>query len=378
MRAVHARGLASASPRRGRFAVSPPLFARDGEAADAGLLPAAALGGAGGAAGCAARRAALLRFALRAAALSALAAGFVYATLDLARDGPLALALHAYLRWTAAGGFEAALVFALVYALCVVAMVPELALWLGGGFAFGAAYGPAAGTAVAAAAAMAGQLLGNTAAFVLGRALLGGCLARAARRFALARAVDAALRDDAAALRILLLLRLSPLTPNQLLNYLLAGTALRLRPFAAATLAMAPSIVCFSALGAAVTALADATRGQAGGPPALALALAAAGGVATLAAIALLAVYTRRQLRAALAAAAADAADAAPGGGGAAAAQPGAAAAAADGGELGAGGALQRSPLSDGAPQPPPPPAPAAPPPALAPPGIIHATNVAR
>ena len=113
---------------------------------------------------------------------------FIFATVDLAQDGPLAIALQSYLRWTAEGGFLAVIVFAVVYAVCVVAMIPEIVLWLGGGYAFGAAYGPAAGTAVAGCAVMAGQFVGNAAAFLLGRALLGDCLAAAARRYKLARA----------------------------------------------------------------------------------------------------------------------------------------------------------------------------------------------
>ena len=228
---------------------------------------------------------------------------FVWASVDLAQDGPLAALLQRYLQWTASGDLAAILAFALVYAVCVAVMVPEVVLWLGGGYAFCQSWGLAGGTAVAGCAIMVGQVAGNAFAFLLGRALLGDCLAAAARRYALARALNAALSDDAAALRILLLLRLSPLTPNQLLNYLLAGTGLALRPFLLATVAMAPSVILFCALGGVIKALADVTRGQAGESRSLAIGLAVGGGAVTIAAIALLSVVTRRQLRAALAAA---------------------------------------------------------------------------
>lgn len=154
-----------------------------------------------------------------AAALAVVAAAGAVTILDAEAPARAAAALRG-------GGPLAAALLAVAYVLGAVLLVPAPILHLVTGFALG----PFLGTAVAIPAAAAGAC----AAFAIGRWLVRERAALIAARTPALAGLDAALSETG--FRVVLLLRLAPLSPFAVLNFLLGATPVRLRDFAAATL----------------------------------------------------------------------------------------------------------------------------------------------
>ena len=137
-------------------------------------------------------------------------------------------------------GILAAVVFALAYAVLTVALVPGSLMTL----AAGAVFGGVGGTLVTVAGATAGATL----AFIASRRL------SQARIEALAgpRLRDLDGRLSARGFTSVLVLRLVPLAPFNVLNYALGATSVRLRDYVGATaIGIVPATFTFAAAGAA-------------------------------------------------------------------------------------------------------------------------------
>jgi uncharacterized membrane protein YdjX (TVP38/TMEM64 family) len=231
---------------------------------------------------------ALARARTALAAVGALAAvalaGFGARELDLARR---ALELAA---WSRGAGPAGVVLYALAYVLATVLLLPGSALTLAAGFAWGPVWGVALVSPV--------SVLASTAAFLLGRTLLRARVEARVGRDPRVAAIDRAIGDDG--LRLVLLLRLSPVLPFNLLNVALALTRVRLRDYVlGSAIGMLPGTVLYVYLGSLAT---TATELLAGRRPAgdAGVALTLAGLAATLAAVVLVTRASRRALRRAL------------------------------------------------------------------------------
>lgn len=142
--------------------------------------------------------------------------------------------------------------FAIAYVVAAVLLLPGAALTAGAGFA----YGPLWGTLLVSPVSVVAALL----AFLLGRTAARGWIARrtaANPRFA---AIDEAIAGSG--LKIVLLLRLSPLVPYSLLNYALGLTRVSLRDYlVASTVGMLPGTLLFVYLGSLVTSASELAGG---------------------------------------------------------------------------------------------------------------------
>ncbi len=182
------------------------------------------------------------------------------------------------------------LVFFAVYIISTVAMLPGSILTLAAGFA----YGPAWGLVIASPASVAGA----TCAFLLGRTLFRDWVSRRLGNSPRARAIDAAIEHQG--FKLVLLLRLSPVLPFNVLNYSLSLTRLRLRTYVVASfLGMLPGTAFYAYLGSLVPAAAELrAAGSAGGSARLALYVA--GFAATIAVVVVATRAARRALAAEL------------------------------------------------------------------------------
>lgn len=116
--------------------------------------------------------------------------------------------------------------FIVIYAVSTVALLPGSILTMLAGFV----YGPIYGLVVVVPAA----LLGATSAFLLGRTVLRDWVRKKMDRSPRTRALDKAI--DREAFKLVLLLRLSPLVPFNVLNYALSLSGISVRRFVLATL----------------------------------------------------------------------------------------------------------------------------------------------
>jgi uncharacterized membrane protein YdjX (TVP38/TMEM64 family) len=146
-----------------------------------------------------------------------------------------------------------AAVFVAAYVAATVLLLPGSILTLGAGFA----YGPVYGTLLV----MLASNLGASSSFLLGRTVLRERVARRIAGDARFSAVDAAV--GAQGFRVVLLLRLSPLFPFNLLNYALGLTRVRLRDYVLASIpGMFPGTLLYVYLGSLVTSVSQLTSGQ--------------------------------------------------------------------------------------------------------------------
>jgi uncharacterized membrane protein YdjX (TVP38/TMEM64 family) len=144
--------------------------------------------------------------------------------------------------------------FAAVYIVAVVLLVPAAPMTLAAGVAFGAWAFPLV---------LAAATVGATLAFLVARYVARGRLTKYLEKRARLRAVDKAVSDEG--WKVVMLMRLSPLVPFNLQNYLFGATDIRLRPYALATLVgMIPGTILYVYLGAAGKA---ALGEQGGGSP---------------------------------------------------------------------------------------------------------------
>lgn len=150
-------------------------------------------------------------------------AGFVAVVL-IVRALPVVAWLGALAEWVRALGPAGVAAYGVACVVAGILTVPSAPLSIAGGWAFG----PVLGTLVTVAA----NTLASAIAFWVGRLLFHDPERFTQRGGVIARAVRAA---GSGGFRLVLLLRLSPVTPFAALNYAFGATAMRARDFSAAT-----------------------------------------------------------------------------------------------------------------------------------------------
>merc|ERR1712003_390883 len=105
---------------------------------------------------------------------------------------------------------------------------------------------------------MGGASAGAIVAFLLGRYLLRDWVKTLTIKYPLFEAVDTALEDKG--LRIMCLLRLSPIIPFNALNYIAGITAISLAAYTWAMIAILPGTILYVFLGATAGSLADSSQ----------------------------------------------------------------------------------------------------------------------
>lgn len=195
--------------------------------------------------------------------------------------------ITAFALWVNSLGIWGPVAFMVGYVVATVAFVPGSFLTMAGG----AIFGLLGGTAYVLCAAT----VGASAAFVISRYLARGAVERKLRGNEKFAAIDRAVGEQG--LKIVTLLRLSPVFPFNLLNYGLGLTGVRFRDYLLACLAMLPGTFLYVYYGKAVgdvAALAAGERAEQGAEQWVFLALGLA---ATIAVTALVTRLARRALR---------------------------------------------------------------------------------
>ena len=142
--------------------------------------------------------------------------------------------------------------------LSTVLFVPGSILTIGTGFAFGTAFGTFMGVILASIAVFFGAFIGSVASFLLGRYLFRDCVVQLAASYPIFQAVDRALQGNG--LKIMILLRLSPLIPYNALDYMSGITAISLWAYSVALVAILPGVIMFTFIGATASSLVDGTK----------------------------------------------------------------------------------------------------------------------
>ncbi len=164
-----------------------------------------------------------------------------------------------FLDWVRGMGAWAPVLLAAVYVVACVMFIPGSILTLGAGFLFGVILGTVT--------VSIGSVLGATAAFLVGRTVARRWIERKTAISPKFQAIDHAVGRQG--FKIVLLTRLSPVFPFNLLNYAFGLTRVSLRDyFLASWIGMLPGTIMYVYLGSAAKSLTDLATGQVEGGPA--------------------------------------------------------------------------------------------------------------
>lgn len=211
-------------------------------------------------------------------------AGALLGLLTAVALSPIAEWLGIAVEWIQSHPGAAKITFIGAYIVAAVLVVPGSILTLAAGFVFGLPLG--------VVLVSVGSVAGAGAAFLVGRFLARDWVAQRVARLPRFRALDSATHHEG--FLIVLLARLSPLFPFNLLNYGLSLTAVKFRDYVLATwLGMLPATVVYVYIGTLAKDLAQLTSGNIDQGPGR-IALLVAGFAAT---VALTVVITRKANR---------------------------------------------------------------------------------
>merc|ERR1712238_299882 len=162
-----------------------------------------------------------------------------------------------FLEWIEDNPTLGVIAFIGVYFICTVCFIPGSILTLGAGFVFSASTSSLwTGVLLGTIAVFIGASLGAIASFLLGRYLFrDGFVARLTRKYTVFEAIDTALAEKG--FRIMVLLRLSPIMPFNVLNYVSGITAIQFLHYCIACVAMLPGTILFVFLGASAGSLSE-------------------------------------------------------------------------------------------------------------------------
>mmetsp|Transcript_31215 Transcript_31215/g.34957 ORF Transcript_31215/g.34957 Transcript_31215/m.34957 type:complete len:344 (-) Transcript_31215:69-1100(-) len=162
-----------------------------------------------------------------------------------------------FLEWIEDNPILGVIAFIGVYFICTVCFIPGSILTLGAGFVFSASTSSLwTGVLLGTIAVFIGASLGAIASFLLGRYLFrDGFVARLTQKYTVFEAIDNALAEKG--FRIMVLLRLSPIIPFNVLNYVSGITAIKLFHYCIACFAMLPGTILYVFLGASAGSLSE-------------------------------------------------------------------------------------------------------------------------
>mmetsp|Transcript_28905 Transcript_28905/g.60444 ORF Transcript_28905/g.60444 Transcript_28905/m.60444 type:complete len:387 (+) Transcript_28905:58-1218(+) len=161
-----------------------------------------------------------------------------------------------FLDWVAQHPTKGILAVIAIFAIATVLFMPAAVLTMGAGFAFHSAFDSfSKGVVLGSIAVFCGAVLGSISAFLIGRYLFRQTVMGMASKYPMFRAIDRALQGNG--LKIMFLLRLSPLIPYNALDYISGVTSIPLWSYACAMIGMLPGTVMFVAIGATASSLSD-------------------------------------------------------------------------------------------------------------------------
>ncbi len=182
-----------------------------------------------------------------------LAVGVVMVLLLVTFRRELAASVPRFTEWVDGMGVWGPVVFMLGYAIATVAFVPGSLLTLAAGAIFGIAQG--------LLLVFVGASVGATAAFFLARTVARSAIEQKLENNSRFAAVDRAVEREG--LKIVMLLRLSPVFPFNMLNYALGLTRVRPRDYMIACLGMLPGTMLYVYTGKVVGDVAAVAGGAA-------------------------------------------------------------------------------------------------------------------
>jgi uncharacterized membrane protein YdjX (TVP38/TMEM64 family) len=162
-----------------------------------------------------------------------------------------------FLNWVEDNPILGVLAFMLVYLIATVFFIPGSILTLGAGFVFSASTNSLwTGVLLGTIAVFIGASFGAILSFLLGRYLFrDGFITKLTKKYTVFKAIDNALEEKG--LRIMILLRLSPIIPFNVLNYVSGVTGIKFLDYCIACIGMLPGTILYVFLGSSAGSLSE-------------------------------------------------------------------------------------------------------------------------
>jgi len=170
---------------------------------------------------------------------------FIAAIFVVTKNNNFQEGLNAVLIGVKALGWLAPVVYIIIYNLATLLFIPGSILTMTGGFLFGVFWG--------SVYVLIGAMLGAILAFLVGRYLSRDWVSQQMESYPKFQAIDEAVKKEG--WKIVLLTRLSPLFPFNLLNYAFGVTQVSLRDYVLGSLGIIPATVAYVYFGSLATNL---------------------------------------------------------------------------------------------------------------------------
>ena len=225
--------------------------------------------------------------------LAVLLVGLIaYVIADSLTARHIASALDDFLEWIEENPTSGFFAFIVVYFIATILWIPGAILTLGAGFVFGSAFGVGPGVLLGSLSVFIGASLGSIAAFLMARYFFRDAVGRLSTKYATFQALDRAFESKG--LRIMILLRLSPIIPFNAINYVAGVTTLKFWHFVIALIAILPGTALYVFLGASAGSLMETDMSS--NDSTVTIIVVVVGIVFGVAAIALTSYYAKKEL----------------------------------------------------------------------------------
>lgn len=213
--------------------------------------------------------------------------------------------LKYFLEWVEENPALGAVSFAAVYVFTTICFIPGIFLTLGSGLVFGRALGIGLGVMVGSLVVITGAVVSAIVSFLLGRFVLKHQAQELFDRFMILKAIDKAI--EAQGKKLVFLLRLSPVVPFSVFNYVMGVTAINLKDYVLSCIGMIPGTVAYVFVGTTASSILGGDSEEESGDgqnesmaSMVQLVVIIVGAVSTLLAVVLVSVYSKRALNKAL------------------------------------------------------------------------------
>ena len=165
-----------------------------------------------------------------------------------------------FLEWVENNTVLGMVVFVLVYIVATVLFVPGLILTLGAGFVYNMVYGLSLGLVIATSVVFVGASIGSILAMLMGRYVFRESLRARIQKYPKLMAIEDAVQEEG--LKLVTLLRLSPIIPFNAFNYFMGITSVRFKDYSLGSFGLLPGTLAYAYFGTALGSISEAAEGK--------------------------------------------------------------------------------------------------------------------
>jgi uncharacterized membrane protein YdjX (TVP38/TMEM64 family) len=168
--------------------------------------------------------------------------------------------IEPFFEWFQSNLYQGMFLYTILYTVMVVVFIPTTFLTYGGAFAFTKSCGPLYAFFITTFLVVLSNQLGGIVCFVLGRFFMRRWIRRTlTRKVKLFRAIDMGLKHNG--FKLVFLMRMTPIMPYNIMNYMMGVTSLKMRDFNLGCLGMIPLTAINVYIGVQLDSINDIIKG---------------------------------------------------------------------------------------------------------------------